>query len=174
MNSNYIFLPDGSFISTDEFYHHGVLGMKWGVRRYQNKDGTLTALGKHRVSEGASPFPKYKGKNLRPGDKRAKNRDETERRLTKQSVEDEKREYEKYVKDHPEFNANMQSAKDYWKANLRDKDATTSKQKAEAKRFLDEYSNATLKDLGIAITPEAKEYAEYIIRETWTWMKFDD
>lgn len=29
-----------------ELYHQGVLGMHWGIRRYQNKDGSLTAKGK--------------------------------------------------------------------------------------------------------------------------------
>jgi hypothetical protein len=31
-----------------ELYHHGIKGMKWGVRRYQNTDGTLTSAGKKR------------------------------------------------------------------------------------------------------------------------------
>lgn len=42
----------------NELYHHGIKGMRWGVRRYQNADGSLTSDGKKRYSKSGS-FKEY-------------------------------------------------------------------------------------------------------------------
>lgn len=49
---------------TSEVYHHGIRGMRWGIRRYQNKDGTLTPAGKKRADKMKEEYTQLTGKRL--------------------------------------------------------------------------------------------------------------
>lgn len=40
-------------IDMNELNHFGIKGMKWGIRRYQNKDGSLTAAGKKKYNDSS-------------------------------------------------------------------------------------------------------------------------
>lgn len=47
--------------------HHGILGQRWGVRRFQNKDGSLTVDGKKRYKVGKRTEDSYKEKTIPTG-----------------------------------------------------------------------------------------------------------
>lgn len=58
-----------------ELYHHGTKGMRWGIRRYQNKDGSLTPAGKKRYNKEME--------KLRAEEKTLKNKAATQKKLQK-------------------------------------------------------------------------------------------
>ena len=50
-------------MSSNELTHHGIKGMRWGVRRYQNKDGTLTKAGRKKMAKLDKEYSKLTGQN---------------------------------------------------------------------------------------------------------------
>ena len=48
-------------MTNNELYHFGVKGMKWGVRRYQNKDGSLTKAGRKKMAKLDKEYSKLIG-----------------------------------------------------------------------------------------------------------------
>lgn len=86
----------------NELYHFGIKGMKWGVRRFQNKDGTRTTAGKSRRKEYSSDYIESRAKK----DIRSMSNEELKKRINRYQLENQYRNLEPSV-----YNKGMTIAK---------------------------------------------------------------
>lgn len=86
----------------NELYHHGIKGQKWGIRRFQNPDGSLTKAGKKRYDDGEGGDTKtkrFKRKSDVTSDKELKTMsdDDIRARIDRVKLEKEAQKYPDHI-----------------------------------------------------------------------------
>lgn len=133
-------------MSNDYISHHGIKGMRWGVRRYQNEDGSLTAAGKKRrniknnstvgIGIGARRY-KDKNGNLNSVGSRRLERDkqENQHKKPKNQVNTSSPDYDRWVKeDRTRTKAVVDQSKQLTNSMTQATDAYVNLQKHRAAR----------------------------------------
>lgn len=146
--------------------HHGIKGQKWGVRRYQNPDGSLTAEGKVRYGGGQITKEKLLNKNFSDKDKlnflKSINGGDYEHGVQSSSFKEIKGQKEPvsiefYDGSHfndKEVNKNPEKTEDYFKRN---------KVYDKASKFYDRVNKDFLDNL-ILKTPDGKKDLKNLIK----------
>lgn len=123
--------------------HHGIKGQRWGIRRYQNPDGTLTEAGKKRYGDAVESTPRHK-----PSEARKKAREEEKAR---------------------KFEEKRQQALKTGNATevLKYKNFSTQKELQDAISRIN--TERTLKQLSDAELNSGKKFVDKVIDTTDTW-----
>lgn len=167
MGSNYVLTPDGSFVNEDELYHWGIKGMKWGIRRYQNADGSLTPAGRKRYTDkdgnlnaagkkkfGNSVKTKNEGEAETP--KRKSVKDMTDDELNKAVIRARQEDEYNRLRPEPKPEVKNATAKAFAKRLVNEVavPAIINSGKNALQKALDKQANKLLED---AVDPNSKE-----------------
>ena len=149
----------------NELMHWGMKGMKWGVRRYQNKDGSLTPAGKKRYDKEMA--------KLKEEEKIAKNKLRTQAKLNK--LDEKRKEIEALKRGKPI----AKSTKQHSKPSV--KDMSDEELRQTVNRLLMEQQYAKLnpqqvsagqkfvkKVMNDVVTPAATEVGKNVLKDAMT------
>lgn len=162
--------------SNNSLIHYGIKGQKWGVRRYQNADGTLTAKGKKRKAKLDSKIQKQFNKKLSDPKGNFTNRDKVFDKMEKELAETkEGKAYSELVKkrgikDETGKVTSLSYLKEDWSnpekvmdQMVKDTDTMHDydvKTREIGRKYANDFRGAALKDLGYEDTAAGRAYLE--------------
>lgn len=139
----------------NELYHHGIKGQRWGIRRFQNKDGSLTKAGQRRAAKLEAEYEKVTGKKVSSSSSSSKS---SGKKSIKDMTDDELREITNRLnaeKNYMEAQKNHISAQTQL-SSLQPKQ--TNKGKELVKEVFDDVIKPAAKNVG-------KQYLEKMLKE---------
>ena len=147
--------------NTNELSHHGIPGMRWGIRRFQNRDGSLTPAGRRRAAQMENDYKKLTGKKL------------SDKEKTKDVEENNKKKTYKEMSD-AELRTKtdrLNAEKNYIEA-VKNHKAATAEDVSKGKKIIDTFMKEMLEPAAIDVGKQLVK--SYLVKATNEGLKLEN